>query len=62
VELRCIEERTEQSISKCIAKLSAGGSGDKLVLGGSGINNLELDMMLNSLKDDLKSYAERIVF
>ena len=31
------------------------------MIGGGSINNLELDIMLNSLKDEIKSYAESIV-
>lgn len=60
VELRSIEERTEHSIAKYIARLQNGG--EKLMIGGGSINNLELDIMLNSLKDEVKSYAERVVF
>ena len=32
------------------------------MLGGGGINNLELDLMLNSLKEEMKAYAERVVY
>lgn len=32
------------------------------MIGGGSINNLELDLMLNSLKEELKSYTERVVF
>ncbi len=38
------------------------GTGEKIVLGGSGISNLELDLMLNTLKEELKAYTERVVF
>lgn len=64
VELRGIEERTEQIIAKFMAKLQMGtsASGDKITIGGSGISNLELDLMLNTLKDELKAYTERVVF
>jgi hypothetical protein len=66
VELRGIEERSEQIIAKYIAKLQTGTAissfGDKLVLGGGGISNLELDHMVNTLKDEMKAYAERVVF
>jgi hypothetical protein len=31
-------------------------------LGGGGISNLELDHMVNTLKDEMKAYAERVVF
>ena len=66
VELRGIEDRSEQIIAKYIAKLQTGtvtgSSGDKLVLGGGGISNLELDHMVNTLKNEMKAYAERVVF
>ena len=66
VELRGIEERSEQIIAKYIAKLQTGtatsSSGGKIVLGGGGISNLELDHMVNTLKDEMKSYTERVVF
>lgn len=66
VELRGIEERSEQIIAKYIAKLqtgtATGSSGDRLVLGGGGISNLELDLMVNTLKDEMKAYTERVVF
>ncbi len=67
VELRGIEERCEQTIAKTIAKIQSGtmtsaGTGEKITLGGGGINNLELDHMLNSLKEEMKAYAERIVY
>jgi len=41
---------------------SGGGTGEKIMLGGGGINNLELDLMLNSLKEEMKAYAERVVY
>jgi len=59
VELRSIEERTEQTIAKYIARLQNGG--ERLIGGIGGMNNVELDIMLNSLKDEIKSYSERIV-
>ena len=67
VELRGIEDRTEGVIAKNVAKLRNGdfgdGSGGGIGSGGGlNINNLELDMMLNSLKEEMKSYAERVVF
>ncbi len=66
VELRGIEDRTEGVIAKNVAKLRNGdfGDGSGAVSSGGGltINNLELDMMLNSLKEEMKSYAERVVF
>jgi hypothetical protein len=31
-------------------------------LGGGGISNLELDLMVNTLKDEMKAYTERVVF
>ena len=66
VELRGIEERSEQIIAKYIAKLqtgtATGSSGEKLVFGGVGISNLELDHIINTLKDEMKAYTERIVF
>ncbi len=66
VELRGIEERSEQIIAKYIAKLqtgtATGSSGGKIVLGGGGISNLELDHMVNTLKDEMKAYTERVVF
>ena len=66
VELRGIEERTEQIIAKYIAKLQTGtatsGTGERISLGGSGISNLELDSIINTVKDEMKAYAERIVF
>ena len=66
MELRGIEERTEQIIAKYIAKLQTGtatsGSGERISLGGGGISNLELDTLLNALKGEMKSYTERVVF
>ena len=62
MELRGTEERTEQATVKYIAKLQMGGVGGGTgFLSGGGINNLELDMMLNSLKEEMKTYAERVV-
>jgi hypothetical protein len=55
VELKSTEERTEQTTIKHLAKLQITGGG------AFGMNNLELDMMLNSLKEELKSYADRVV-
>ena len=42
---------------------SAGGIGT-ITIGGGGstLNNLEFDTILNTLRDEMKSYAERIVF
>jgi biopolymer transport protein ExbB/TolQ len=60
VEMRAIEERMEQTIAKYIARLQNGD--EKLIIGGGSINNLELDIMLNSLKEELKAYTERVVF
>jgi len=68
VELRGIEERTEQTFAKHVAKLQTGtatyaGTGEKIVIGnGSGVSNLELDLMLNTVKEEMKAYSERIVF
>jgi hypothetical protein len=66
VELNGIEERTEQVIAKYIAKLQTGtmtgGTGEKISIGGGGISNLELDTLLNTLKDEMKAYTERVVF
>ncbi len=42
--------------------MTSAGTGEKITLGGGGINNLELDHMLNSLKEEMKAYAERIVY
>ena len=62
MELRGTEERTEQATVKYIAKLQMGGVGGGTgFLSGGGINNLELDMMFNSLKEEMKTYAERVV-
>ena len=30
--------------------------------GGAGVNNLELDMMMNGLREEMKAYTERVVF
>ena len=66
VELKSIEERTEQIIAKYIAKLQTGtitgGTGEKIMIGGGGISNLELDTIINTLKDEMKAYTERVVF
>jgi len=55
VELKTTEERTEQATIKHLAKLQVTGGG------AFGMNNLELDLMLTSLKDEVKSYADRVV-
>jgi len=39
-----------------------GGTGERIMLGGNGVSNLELDLMLNTVKEEMKAYAERIVF
>lgn len=62
VELRGIEERTETTIGKYFVKLQNGGSLTGLVGSSSNINNLELDMLLNELKEEMKAYTERVVF
>jgi hypothetical protein len=66
IELKSIEERTEQIIAKYIAKLQTGtikgGTGEKIMIGGGGISNLELDTIINTLKDEMKAYTERVVF
>jgi hypothetical protein len=42
--------------------MTTAGTGEKISFGTSGINNLELDHILNSLKEEMKAYAERIVY
>ena len=55
MELKSTEERTEQATIKHLAKL-------QITSGGAfGMNNLELDLMLNSLKEELKAYTDRVV-
>lgn len=58
--MRGLEDRTEGIIAKQLAK--HGGSISYGEGGTSGMNNLELDMLLNSLKEECKAYAERVVF
>jgi hypothetical protein len=38
------------------------GTGERIMIGGGGISNLELDTIINTLKDEMKAYTERIVF
>ena len=56
-ELAQFEERAEQAMARQVMK----GAGVPIG-GGAGVNNLELDMMMNGLREEMKAYTERVVF
>lgn len=60
VELRANEERAELSISAGLAKIQIGNGG--MIVGGSTTNRLELDTIINSLREEMKAYTERVVY